>query len=114
MDEAKLQNYIAAETAAMDEFTYDYLFDNNQCEIITDCDGNSVVTVLEWTVANCFKLKIVIDESHYDNYYHTSMYLDDKEVFSWPGVETPVFLNSILIECICDVDTEQFTVDDTL
>ena len=110
----KLQNYIAAETAETDNFMFEYLFDDNQCETSVDCDGNSVVTEFKWTVANCFKLRIVIDESHYDNYYHTSMYLDDKEVFSSNYVETPVFLHTILIECICDVETEEINVEDTL
>ena len=114
MDEAKLQNYIAAETAETDNFNYENLFDNNQCEEIVDCDGNMLTTVLKWTVANCFELTIRFDECPYDWYEWTCMYIDNKEVFSWQGIETPVFLQSILVNCICDVDEEPFTIDDTL
>lgn len=113
--DCKEQLYIEAETAASDNFRFEDLFDDSQCEVNTDCDGNSVVTEYKWIVAVCFDLRIVLSESSYDNYYHTSMYLDDKEVFSWDTIETPVFLNSILIDCICwDVETDDISIEDTL
>lgn len=114
MDEAKLQNYIAAETAETDNFMYDDLFDDKQMDDIIDCDWNMVTTIYKWTVAKCFDLRIRFDECPYDWYQWTCMYLDDKEVYSWRWMASPVFLNSILIECICDVDEEPFTIDDTL
>lgn len=114
MDEAKLQNYIEAETAAMDNFTYEDLFDDRQTTDYSDCDWNMVTTIFKWTVAKCFDLTIRLDECPYDWYEWTCMYLDDKEVYSWRWLATPVFLNSILIECICDVETEEISVEDTL
>lgn len=94
--------------------TFENLFDNNQCETFTDCDGNTVVTGFKWTVANAFDLYIRLDECPYNGYERTCMYLDNKEVYSWEWIATPAFLNNILIECICDVETEEISVEDTL
>jgi hypothetical protein len=90
------------------------LFDNKQMSDIVDCDWDMVTTVYEWTVANCFKLKIIFSECPYDWYQWTSMYLDDKEVYTGQWIAMPVFLNSILIECIADVETDDISIDDTL
>lgn len=109
----KEQLYIAAETAETEKFSYYDLFDWEVVDF-SDCDGNMVTTIYTWTVANCFKLRIEFDECPFDNYQHTSMYLDDKQVLSVDHIETPTFLNSILINCIADVDTEEINVEDTL